>query len=52
MTKKLFDGIVLVSFLTGIAGHALLKSWANKHLAEGHPSGAGNSTAGAIAITL
>ena len=52
MTKKMFDGIVLVSFLTMVASHGLVRSWSRRHLAEGHPGGAGNSLAGAAELTL
>jgi hypothetical protein len=52
VTKKSFDGIVLVSFLTMVASTALLKAWSRRHLAEGHPGGAGNAAAGTIELSI
>ena len=52
MTRKMFDGIVLVSFLTMIASHSLLRAWSRKHLSEGHPDGTGNNVAGAIELSV
>lgn len=51
MTKRMFDGIVLVSFLTMLATGGLLKSWSRRHLAQGS-DGATGKTAGAIELAL
>lgn len=34
MTKKMFDGIVVISFLMAVAINGVGKSWARKELAQ------------------
>lgn len=42
----------MISFLTMVAATSLLKSWSRRHLAEGHGGGVGDSTAGAIELSI
>ena len=45
MTKKMFDGIVMISFLTMVASHGLLRSWARRHLSQGTDGATGKAAA-------
>jgi hypothetical protein len=51
MTKKMFDGVVLISFLTMMATGGLLKSWSRRHLAQGS-SGATGNAAGTVGLVF
>jgi hypothetical protein len=51
MTKKMFDGVVLISFLTMVAAGGLLKSWSRRHLAQGS-DGATGKVAGTVGLAL
>jgi hypothetical protein len=51
MTKKMFDGVVLISFLTMVATGGLLKSWSRRQLAQGQ-GGAAGKAAGTVELAL
>lgn len=51
MTKRMFDGIVLISFLTLVAARGLLGSAARRRTAQGE-SGATGKAAGGVQLVV